>query len=436
MSKIFYIAKREYRATVRTRAFLVSLILMPIFMAGGGLAQKFLEGRVDLETQRMVVVDPTGKILPALVTDAERRNKEDIFDSSTGRQVDPKFIIEAGPSDVLTDEQRLDLSDQVRQRRIFAFVEINSDIFKADRANPHAIDASFYSESAVSNDLNRWFTGVLNRTVQAEKLRAAGLDPVVVNKAVARVNIDVFGLYARGRNGEIRKADEVSRKAAIFVPMGVMMLMFMSLMMSQAMLQNVLEEKQQKITEVLLGSVRPFELMMGKLVGNVGVSVTMVALWLSGGFYMLHRAGYGDLLRNELIVWFLAYQIIGVLIYGSIFVAIGALCNELREAQNYLMPVMLILVLPMMVWFKVLEEPMSNFATGLSLFPPCTPMLMILRMSATAAVPIWQPIAGIAGTLAMTVACVWVAGRIFRVGLLMQGKPPKLTDLMRFAIKG
>lgn len=436
MRKILVIARREYVASVRTKAFIISLVLMPIFFGGGIIAQKLLDGRANVDTHRFVVADATGKLMPALLTAAEERNKNESVDPKTGVKTDPTLVIEAAAAETLTDEMRLDLSDQIRKRRIYAFAEIGKDVFEMGGYGDDQPEVRFYSESVVTNDINRWFNRVINHTVQGERLKKEGLDPTVVKRATAPVRVDVLGLYSRSKSGEIKRADETSRKAAIFVPMGVMMLMFMSLIMSQAMLHNTLEEKQQKIAEVLLGSARPFELMMGKLVGNIGVSVTSVALYLAGGFWMLSHMGYGHMLRNEVVGWFLIYQVMGMLMFGSVFVAIGAACNELKEAQNYLMPVMLVLVLPMMVWFKVLEEPMSSFSMWLSLVPPCTPMLMMLRMSVTQAVPVWQPIVGIVGTLAMSVVCVWLGGRVFRVGLLMQGKPPKLGELLRFAIKG
>jgi ABC-2 type transport system permease protein len=122
--------------------------------------------------------------------------------------------------------------------------------------------------------------------------------------------------------------------------------------------------------------------------------------------------------------------------FGSLFLAVGACCNDLREAQNLVMPIMLVMVLPMMALGTILRHPGSEFATVLSLIPPATPMVMLLRQAVPPGVPAWQPVAGAVGTLLTTLVCVWAAGRVFRVGLLMQGKPPKLTDLVKWAIRG
>jgi ABC-2 type transport system permease protein len=436
MRRIGTIAKREYYANVRTKAFIISMVLMPIMMGGGVIAQRILKGRVDLEEKRLLVFDRTSKLVDDIMESAAARNAKDMTDPKTGRQIEAKFTVEVGAGGELSDEQRLALSERIRRRELFAFAEIGPQVISDPTGQSANAKINFYAEGVGSRDMNRWFTRAVNQAIQARRLEEARLDADLVRRATMPCKVEDLGLYARTKAGEIRKADEAGRRAAMMVPIAVMMLMFMAIMMSQTMMQNTLEEKQQRIAEVLLGSATPFELMAGKLLGNVGVSITMVGVYLAGGTWLLHYLGYGDLLRNELVGWFLVYQVLGVLIFGSIFVAIGAMCNELKEAQNYLMPVILLIVMPMMVWFKVLEEPMSRFAVALSLFPPCTPMLMLLRMSATSAVPLWQPLAGIAGTLLMTALCVWAGGRIFRVGLLMQGKPPKLSDLVRFALRG
>jgi ABC-2 type transport system permease protein len=213
--------------------------------------------------------------------------------------------------------------------------------------------------------------------------------------------------------------------------------MFMTVMISaQPMLGSVLEEKQQRIAEVLLGSARPFDLMLGKLVGNVGVAMTIVAVYFTGGYILANQYGFAHMIPTHLVGWFIVYQILAVLLFGSVFTAIGAACTELKEAQSLLMPVMVLLVLPMMVWFTVLEDPMGKVATWLSLFPPSAPMLMLLRQSVSSAVPVWQPVLAVVLISATTVLCIFAAGRVFRIGILSQGKAPKLTELAGWIIRG
>ena len=215
------------------------------------------------------------------------------------------------------------------------------------------------------------------------------------------------------------------------------MLMFMSIMIvCQPMLTSVIEEKQQRIAEVLLGSVSPFQLMMGKLAGNVGVALTIVAVYLLGGYFLAHYYGYTEMLPVRILVWFIAFEVLASLLFGAVFIGIGAACTEIKEAQSLMAPVMIVVVFPLMVWINVLQEPLSKFAMWISLFPPATPMLMMLRLAASPMVPLWQPILGIVLTLLMTLAFVFAAGRVFRIGLLVQGKAPKLAELAGWILRG
>lgn len=116
--------------------------------------------------------------------------------------------------------------------------------------------------------------------------------------------------------------------------------------------------------------------------------------------------------------------------------ALGSACNDAKDAQNLTFPAMLPIMIPMFLLMPILQEPSSSFATGLSLFPPFTPMLMLLRICTPMGVPAWQPWVGLSGVLLFTLLSVWAGGRIFRVGILMQGKPPKISHILRWAIRG
>ena len=245
-----------------------------------------------------------------------------------------------------------------------------------------------------------------------------------------------MSLYKRSKDGRIDKGEATERELKIFVPMGVMMIMFMAIMLSQYMLQSTIEEKQQRIAEVLLGSVSTVQLMAGKLIANVAVSLTVVFCYLIGGLVV---ATYYDVVKEipfHLVGWFLAFQVLAVVLYGSIFGAVGASCSELKDAQGLMMPIMLVLTAPMVLWFAVLNEPNGPLATTLSLIPTMTPMLMPFRMSISPLIPMWQPLAGMAGVLALAIVCVFAAGRIFRIGILSQGKAPKLKELIGWVVHG
>jgi ABC-2 type transport system permease protein len=137
------------------------------------------------------------------------------------------------------------------------------------------------------------------------------------------------------------------------------------------------------------------------------------------------------------VIWFLVYLVLAVFMFGSLFIAVGAACTDLKETQSLLLPVMLLAVFPLFFLQQIIQEPDGALATGLSFFPFATPSLMVARIAIPPGVPDWwQPFLGVAGVLVTTLFCVWVAGRIFRVGLLMQGKGASFSEIVKWAWKG
>jgi ABC-type Na+ efflux pump permease subunit len=176
--------------------------------------------------------------------------------------------------------------------------------------------------------------------------------------------------------------------------------------------------------------------MLGKLLGMVAVSLTIAMVYLAGTYWAAIRFGFVEMVGYDLLAWFIFLQILAALMYGSLFIAIGAACTDMKETQNLLWPVMLLAMFPLFILGSVLQEPNSPLAIGLSFFPFSTPMLMITRQAVPPGLPVWQPLTGVLVVLATTLLCVYVAGRIFRVGLLMQGKGASLADLARWAVRG
>ena len=439
MRKMIVVTVREYQAAVKSKAFIVSLIALPIIWGGGIVIQVAMRNKVDTKDKHIAVLDYTNQLYDSVAAAANERNSKEIFEGEgeLRKQVKPRFVLEKAEATFAdAAKTRLALSERVRRDEIMAFVIIGPDVLKPGD-DPALASIDYHSNSPTYDDIQNWVSGPLNAEIQQLRLREAKLDADVVAAATKRIHVGNMGLVSKDEAGNITKAEQTNEIANIFMPMGLMMLMLMVVMVGASpLVQSVLEEKTLRIAEVLLGSVPPFQLMMGKLLGMVGVSLTIVTVYLVGAFYAIHQAGYGSFFPAHVIWWFVLFQALAVLMYGSLFIAAGAAVSDMKEAQSLITPIMVIAVSPMFVWLNVVKEPSSSFALAMSLIPPATPMLMIIRQAVPPGIPLWQPALGIALVLLTTIACVFAAGRIFRVGILMQGKGAKVGEMMRWVFRG
>lgn len=461
MRKVFVIAAREYKAAVKTKSFLVSVLMLPLMMGGSVLVQLLLKDQVDLGAKRFVVVDrtPDGKLAGVLEKAANSRNAKAIHDPKTEKQILPEFMVtvEAPQKDISL--QRFNLSERVRKQEIFGFLEIGDDVLKpspapptgpifASRRNadslrrtpnlPDGFLLRYQSNSPTYDEFYRWAEQVLNQAIWQSRCETAGISREKLTEIVQPVPLVIKGLARRNPvTGEIEEGKDENEIASILIPGGLMALMFMLILVGATPLMNgIVEEKMQRIAEVLLGSVRPFELMLGKLLGMVAVSVTLSAVYLGGAYWAANRYDLAHFISGPLICWFLLYQMLAVLMFGSLFIAIGAACTDLRETQSMVWPVMLLATTPMFIWINVVREPNSSFSTAASFFPFATPMLMVIRLAVPPGVPTWQPLLGVLLVLATSLLCVWAGGRIFRLGILLQGKGANMGQLLKWVVRG
>jgi ABC-2 type transport system permease protein len=462
MRKVIVIALREYFAAVRSKSFIIGIALMPLLMSGGFIAQVLLKDQVDLHDKHFAIIDrtPGQHIAPLLQAAVAMRNKQ-VAAKDGAAAKGPTWIVETVVADASMPEVRYRLSQRVRDGELVGFLEIGPDVLvpppggivsgaaleklmrggAAQLTVPPELEpyALRYQTNRVSyQDFAKWAEATVNASVMTQRAAKQGLPPDALATVLQPVPLMAKGLTTRDpATGEIREGEDQNPIVAILLPGGLIVLMFMMVLLGAApLLQGVIEEKMQRIAEVLLGSVPPFGLMMGKIVGMVGVSLTMGTVYLGGAYWAAQHFGYAEYLSAEIIAWFLLYQVMAVFMFGSLYAAVGAACTDMKEAQAMVMPLTLVAMLPLFVWVNVVREPTSAFATAVSLFPPATPTLMLARQAVPPGVPLWQPLVGIAMMLATTLACVYASGRIFRVGILMQGKGARFGDLVRWVIRG
>lgn len=428
MSRIFTIAQSEFLTLVKTKAFIIGILLMPVLMVGFFFFMAYAERHVDVERRAFAVIDHTGVLFDALKTSAEARNAEFVED---GTRTGPEFVASSVQAGRSVDELKVELSGRVRDKDLFAFVEIPAEVLTATGSDVPAI--RYYSESTSYEPLPQWLRTTLNEEITKRRYDAAGIDQALITRLNTRTPLSTFGLMEQAADGTVKEAQEVDALARMALPMFFLILMFMSVMTAgQHLLNAIIEEKMSKIAEVLLGSVTPFQLLMGKLLGTVAVSLTLSFVYLAGGIYALFASGRWDLLNPGLVAWFVLFLVCAALLYGSVFLALGSACSDLKDAQSMMQPAMILIMLAYLGSFIVIQNPDSGIAIGMSFFPTLTPFAMLLRMAMPPGPPMWHVLVAVIGLIATTGFCVWAASRIFRVGILMQGKAPTLPELVKW----
>ncbi len=439
MRKILRYARREYLAAVRTKGFIIGLILAPVMMSGGMIAFLLLKDRVDTTDKRIVVIDHSGgKVAESLLEAAEYRNTNELLDKTSGEKIRPAYFFEQiRPDTINASKQLLELSDRVRQNDLYAFVVIGPNVIHPGPSEKN-VAVAFYARSAAMDDMRDWIMWPINDRLRKLRLADAGIKASAVADLFYWVNIEGLNLISVDKTtGTIGGARRASPVDALVVPIVIMMIMFLMIMMSvPGMLTSVMEEKTQRIAEVLLGSITPFEFMLSKLLAGVAVSLTSSAVYIFGGVMAVTYMGFDEYIPFHVLPWFFVYMLLSIVMFGSISTALGSTCSEAKDAQSLNFPAILPALFPMFIYFPVAKEPLSSFSTWVSLIPPFTPLLMVLRLGTPASIPVWQPYLGLVGVLLCTLFFVWVGSRIFRIAILTQGTPPKLSNIIRWAIRG
>ena len=453
MKRILQIALRDFLAVIMTKGFIIGLLIMPAFLGVSVIVlPRFMDdGNFQVEGE-YAIVDPTGAVFPEMSaaldprTISDRRIEEyrqrldqvpEFFRGVAGTALEQALVDELGPAPDVRLLQRSpdadveaakawlnEVSDGLRHTALIVIHE-NAVVAAADSDSLFGSYDLFVAPNLDDRDLNFIHTTVRD---------------AIINARVARLSLDRGALesvlrVARPSSVTVRPDAEQDTVPGLnfILPMAFMILLFMGIMTgSGTMLTSTIEEKSSRVVEVLLAAVSPMELMAGKLLGSVAVSLITMGLYIAIGLIALSSFSLFGLLDPWLIVYLMVFFLIGFFVIGSLMLAIGAAVNELSEAQQLQMPLMLIVVAPWLLWPVVSRDPNSTLAVVLSFLPPVNPFFMLLRMASTQPPPLWQVWLSIAVGVASVVAAVWVAAKVFRIGLLMYGKPPNFRTMLRW----
>lgn len=419
MRRIWTVAGREYLAMVRTKSFLISLLLTPVLVALSVLVVEWIGDDEPEGVRRAVVFDGTGRLYGSLERAARTRTAV-----GEGFTVE----LERGEGPAPDDGSRAALVERVERGELAAFAVLDPGLLDSGSGGDGRAPARIYAERPAFDPVAQWLRQEIRDQVQVLRITESGLDPNVVARVTAPVKVE--GLSVKEARADAKGA---ATQVQIFIPMGVAMILMVTLMGTvQPGLTAVIEEKQQRIAEVLLGSVSPGALMLGKLLGLTAGSLTMTGAYFTAGYVAASIHGYADLVPASILTWVLAFGAVGAVAYGAMCLAIGSSCTEMKDAQGLFTPVMLSIFVPMMLMTKLLTDPMGSVSMWISFVPPFSAISMPLRLAVTATIPWWQPVIGLLGLVVFTGGVVWGAGRIFRVGILHQGKAPKVVEMLRW----
>lgn len=403
------VIRREYLQRVRSKWFVIGTLAAPVLMTAFIIVPAFFAAQGERSDRRLAVVDETGLLYDALAARLER----------VGYRAEA-----VAPAD------RAALDARLREGELPAYLVLDQATLDRGRAVLHA-------ENAPST---------LRRSLLSQVIGQAAVEA----RLGAETAAEVRGLLD-GADLEVRVVEGggggMEDPRIVLAYMGSFVLYIVVLLYSASVMRSVLEEKTSRVVEVVISSIRPFELMLGKILGVGAVGLTQLAVWVAMGA-LFAGIGIPALLtaRPELaelsqvvdilpgvgfLALFLVYFLGGYFIFSGLYAAVGAMCSTEEEAQQAQFPVMMLLIVPVVVLVGVVEAPNSTASVVLSLIPFFSPVLMFARAAGGVA-PAWQ--IGLSFVLmALTVAAVaWVAGRIYKVGILMAGKRPTLPELWRW----
>ena len=455
MRKTFWVAWREFTSTVATKTF-IFVICMPILIGAvaGVLIPLLMNAASPKVNGRIAVIDRSGVVLPRLeksfspeAMKARRdRNKKDVADEVEKRAPGMGKQLQNAPDFSGGMKLTLEVLPKDADLEAEKAVILRTDGKEKEGSGENSrLGLAFIPEGAVKRsgsalfeDYQLFIAPKLDIEVQADvkaqiaraiidsRIHESGLDVETIRALTQDIRVKAVSVTKEGE----KKTSEV---AQVLLPGVFLMLMWMSVFTAgQNLLTSTIEEKSNRVMEVLLSAVSPMQLMVGKIVGQMAVASLILLVYGSLGIGSLIFFSLRHLVDPMMLVYLVIYFVIAFSLVACMMAAVGSAVSDVREAQSLLTPVMLILTLPMMLWFPLMRNPNSMFAQVVSFIPPVSPFVMTLRLAGSEKVPTWQiPATMLLGILSMLIFA-WAAAKIFRIGVLMYGKPPNFMTLLRW----
>ena len=500
MNRALLVAQREFLENIRTKGFWIGILMMPIMLCLIGIIPLIVES--TREVKKFVVIDNSGWLLERLIKEIEATDfayyLAEPISKKTRTPLDTLKTLVTDLSDVqiqsisrhLTNlesdneiselqlpdslinhinENRVDierwwrslsadekaglsarislnsfrlvretdtaldsLNEAIQSKSLFAYFIIGEDPIK------HSKGARYVSNNLTDRDLLNWFSGFVSSQIRKLRLQQENLDRETASWINQSIVFDGMQISDDGSTKKVDSQDVVRQWAPVVF---VYLLWISILINTQLLLTNTIEEKSNKLIEVLLSSISPIVLMAGKILGIAATGLTIILSWalMIFSFFILIPQALGTELPINLAEvavdpWFLGsflvYYLLGYLLYAALLVGIGSVCSNLKEAQNLLLPVQLVQILPILLMVPIGRDPNGALAQTLSYIPPLTPFVMMNRAAgppSTTEYAVTTTILVISIMLAL-----WVAAKVFRIGILITGKPPSIKEIIHW----
>jgi ABC-2 type transport system permease protein len=438
LRRVLLIATRDYLQMVRSKAYLVGLILIPLLFGGGFLAVSVTTKSNAAKVQRVAVIDRTGVSAASLIQAAEEANRRAMASASFGDPSTPRFVFEEVKPEADPAAQLLALSNRIRAGELSLVLDISPEALHPSSDDPKQTLVRYYTNSGgLVDQLGLWLPAVVNDGLRRVRLAQLGVDAARIPGALRDVAVAPMNLVSKDPvTGNIVQGEKRNPIQAGAVPFFLVFLLYIIAIFGSAPnLGAVAEDKVQRVYEMLLVSASSFELMMGKVLAAVGASLTSSIVYILGGLAVLVSMALFGVAPLNLLPWFFLYVIAEVVMLASMGVALGSACSSSQDAQHFAFLLIVPIMIPMFVLTPVMQQPNGGLGVAMSFFPPFTPVVMLLRQALPGGVPWWQPWLALVGVAAWSTAIIWAAARIFRIGILSQGKTPQFAELARWVMR-
>ena len=424
MKKMFAVFKREYLQAVRKKMFIIMTFLLPALMALLFSLPGLMLSRMG--EKKVALLDNTGVLGDALngvdkEGDSSKRGR-DLSQSMSVQYVDARNGVSEQPYlDRLTKDKGADKLDAV-------FV-VPAEALTSTKAK-----LKFYSRSATDIITQERLASRVNRAVQQRRLAQRGMKPDEVDSLLTNLDVDSVQI---SKSGEQKKGGGANFIVG-FILTGL--LLMPSFIYGLEIMRGIIQEKTDRVVEVLVSSMAPSQLLIGKILGIAAVGITQVSVWfamagIAAGYLGTVSALAGEnilgLLRPMTFVWFLLFFVLAYMTYVCVYAIGGAVCNSEKEAQQLIAPITMLMMAPWFLLVGIITNPDSSLAVGFSLAPVWGPLTMYVR-TLVAEPPLWHIALSVLISLATIATFLWITTKIFRVGILSYGKRPTIPELWRW----